>query len=115
LLKATYWADYISASEWAALLDEDGCSPSAKSRLKKKAAGWLIALGRIAVLNPDLFFASVEQALRLYAQQTKSDYPGAMLAGSAMSLDALRGTLEEHDNGVVRVSVEPPGFDESKP
>jgi hypothetical protein len=77
LLKATYWADYISESEWKVVLREEGCSPSAKSRLKKKAAGWLVALGRIAVLNPDLFLAAVEQALRLYAEQTKTEYPAA--------------------------------------
>jgi hypothetical protein len=108
LWKSTYWTDYISASEWAALLSEDSFSPSAKSRLKKKAAGWLIALGRMAALNPELFLAAVEQALRLYAEQTKTEYPKAMFAGAAMNLDLLRETLAEHGNGIVIVTVEPP-------
>jgi hypothetical protein len=114
LLKATYWADYITAAEWEALLGEEGCSPSARSRLKKKAAGWLVALGRIAALNPDLFLASVEQALRLYAEQTRSEYPGAWLAGSVMQLERMRQTLDEHGTGIVSVSVQPPAEDDAK-
>jgi hypothetical protein len=75
LLNATYWADYITEAEWRALLDEPGCSPSAKSRLKKKAAGWNIALGRIAVLNPRLFREITEQSERLYEEQTGVEHP----------------------------------------
>ena len=114
LLKATYWADYISNSEWAVVLGGDGCSPSAKSRLKKKAAGWLVALGRIAVLNPDLFLSAVEQALQLYAEQTKTEYPAAWLAGSAMRLNALRQTLDDHGGAVVTVTIEPPEEEEGE-
>ena len=108
ILRANYWTDYISASEWAALLGEEGCTPSAKSRLKKKAAGWFVALGRIAVLNPDLFLAAVAQALRLYVEQTRSEYPGAWVAGSAMQLERLREMIDEHGAANVGVSVGPP-------
>lgn len=112
ILKATYWADYISTSEWEALLGHEGCSPSAKSRLKKKAAGWIVALGRIASLNPDLFLASVEQALRVYGEQTKTEYPSGWIAGSVMHLDQLRETLSDYGAGVVTVRIEPPFEDD---
>jgi hypothetical protein len=54
-LKETYWVDNITNADWPAVLDDDDASPSAKSRLKKKAAGSLMALQRIALLNPELF------------------------------------------------------------
>jgi hypothetical protein len=114
ILKATYWADFITAAEWEALLGEEGCSPSARSRLKKKAAGWVIALGRIAMLNPDLFMAAVEQALRLYGEQTQSEYPSAWLAGSVWDLERLRQTIDENGSASLRLTIEPPDDDQDE-
>lgn len=73
ILKETYWADFIANAEWAALLEYDDCSPSAKSRLKKKSAGWLIALARIYYLNPRLFAETVEKAAEIYEDQIQDD------------------------------------------
>ncbi len=74
ILRDTWWADLISNSEWKVLLTED-FTPSAKSRLKKKAAGWLIALGRIAVLNPKLYNEVTDEAQRRYEEQIGKPHP----------------------------------------
>jgi hypothetical protein len=71
--KATYWADNITNAEWPCVLDHDDCSPSAKSRLKKKAAGWLIALQRIAVINPELFEEIAAKADETYHPQIEDE------------------------------------------
>jgi hypothetical protein len=73
--KATWWADLITNTEWPALLKEEGFNASARSRLKKKAAGWVIALGRIAYLNPDLFAEVLKRAGKEYREQTESEHP----------------------------------------
>ena len=73
--KAAYWADNITASEWPVVLREDGASRVAKSRLVKKAAGWLMALGRIALINPELFRAIVEKAMTMYREQIGEEHP----------------------------------------
>jgi hypothetical protein len=75
ILKATYWADNIADSEWPAVLRHDDCSPSAKSRLKKKAAGWLMALQRIARLNPEMFEELVAKADGMYRDQVEDEPP----------------------------------------
>jgi len=75
IYRQTWWADLIAASEWRALLREPGFSPSAKSRLKKKAAGWLIALGRIEQLDGELYGAVVADAQRLYREQVGQHHP----------------------------------------
>jgi hypothetical protein len=74
-LKETYWADYITDAEWQALLEHDGCSPSARSRLKKKAAGWYMALGRIAYLNPKLYNEITARSIEMYAEQIGEGHP----------------------------------------
>jgi hypothetical protein len=73
IFKATYWADNIANREWQALLGEEGFDRSAKSRLKKKAAGWLIALARIYYLNPELFEQIAKQAAEAYSEQVEDD------------------------------------------
>jgi hypothetical protein len=73
ILKATYWADNITKAEWPAVLRHDDCSPSAKSRLKKKAAGWLMALQRIAYLHPELFEEIVEKSTTMYRDQVECE------------------------------------------
>ena len=75
LLKATYWADYITEAEWPVVLDHEAATKSNRSRLKRKGAGWLMALGRIAVLNPELFASMLEQARTMYADQVGQEWP----------------------------------------
>jgi len=55
IFKATYWADNITNAQLPVVLEHEGASPVERSRLKKKATGWLMALSRIAYLNPALF------------------------------------------------------------
>jgi hypothetical protein len=71
--KATYWADNIAASEWPAVLRHDDCSPSAKSRLKRRAAGWLMALQRIARIHPELFEEIAAKADDMYREQIEDE------------------------------------------
>jgi hypothetical protein len=73
--KAAYWVDSITAAEWKVILGEDGCSPSARSRLKRKAAGWLVALGRIAMLDVELYNEIAAQSRRLYREQIGERHP----------------------------------------
>ncbi|MGI8796908.1 MAG: hypothetical protein ACR2IR_10075 [Acidimicrobiia bacterium] len=73
VMKATYWADNITNAEWPAVLRHDDCSPSAKSRLKKKAAGWLMALQRIAKINPELFEEIAAKADAMYREQIEEE------------------------------------------
>lgn len=86
ILQATAWADLITNAEWEALLGHDGATAAAKSRLKKKAAHWLIALGRIAYLNPELFKAIAEKAVTTYAEQVEDEYPRAMFTAPIWGL-----------------------------
>lgn len=71
--KATYWADNVTNPEWPALLGHDDCSPSAKSRLKRKAAGWLMALARMQYLNPEMFAEVAARAEGMYSEQIERD------------------------------------------
>jgi hypothetical protein len=75
ILKATYWADNITNTEWPAVLNHDDCSPSARSRLKKKAAGWLMALQRIARINPKLLHEIAVKADEMYRDQIEEEPP----------------------------------------
>jgi hypothetical protein len=75
LYKATYWADNITNGEWPAVLQHDDCSPSARSRLKKKAAGWLMALQRIARIHPGLFEEIAAKADEMYREQVEDEPP----------------------------------------
>lgn len=106
ILKATYWADNVTNAEWPALLDHEGFSPSARSRLKKKAAGWMIALGRIAVLNPELFAEIVERATVTYEEQTETEYPAAGIAGALVSLQTFRNWHEAEAGTTLVASVQ---------
>lgn len=81
LLKSTYWADNYTDAEWPCVLEDtteksETPVPSyVRSRLKKKAAGWIVALGRMAAVNPDLFEEVMEKAVVMYKEQTEKDYP----------------------------------------
>jgi hypothetical protein len=73
VMKAAYWADNITNGEWPAVLQHDDFNPSARSRLKKKGAGWLIALARIAYINPKLFAEITVKAEEMYRDQIETD------------------------------------------
>src|SRR5262249_13946396 len=73
VLKATYWADNVTNAEWPVVLGHDDCSPSARSRLKKKAAGWLMALQRVGRLNPELSEEVVAKADEMYREQVEDE------------------------------------------
>jgi hypothetical protein len=55
--------------------------------LKKKAAGWLMALARIAVLNPELFQAAMADARRTYSAQVKDEYPWVSMVDHMVGLE----------------------------
>lgn len=80
LLKAASWADNITNREWPVVLDEDEATTTNRYRLKKKAAGWMMALARIAVLNPELLRSAADLAREMYADQVGETYPWADLA-----------------------------------
>ncbi len=75
MLKATVWADNIANSEWPVVLHEEEAKPYNRSRLKKKAAGWIMALQRIARLHPELFEEIADLAQRTYQEQIQEEPP----------------------------------------
>lgn len=77
VLKANAWADMITNAEWPVVLGHSDASKFAKARLKKKVAFWMIAMARIAVLNPELFAAAADFARSTYSEQVEEDYPVA--------------------------------------
>jgi hypothetical protein len=87
IYKATYWADNIAASEWPVVLRHDDASKANRSRLKKKGAGWIMALARIAVINPELFKAMCDQARTMYADQVEDDFPWTSMIPALMGED----------------------------
>lgn len=91
LFKQAKWADNITNAEWLVVLQRDGATAPNKSKLKRKAAGWLMALGRIAVLHPDLFKAICEQARSMYAEQVEQKYPWNYIAPGLAGLDRPEG------------------------
>lgn len=96
VFKATYWADNIAASEWPVVLRHADAKRYNKARLKKKAAGWLMALGRISAINPALMDEITEQARALYQQQIEHQYPWGRLA---LGLSGLKS--DEDDDLVI--------------
>jgi hypothetical protein len=72
-LKAAYWADNITSAQWPVVLQHDDFSPVEKSRLKKKAAGWVMALERIARIHPELFTDIVKKAEAMYREQIEAE------------------------------------------
>jgi hypothetical protein len=74
ILKATKWADLITNAEWPVML-QDVRNPPVRSRLKRKIVHWLMAMGRIAALNPQLYNQAVAEARALYREQIGKDHP----------------------------------------
>ena len=75
VLRETYWADNITNAEWPAVLRHDGVKAYAKSRLKKKAVGWVMALSRIVRLHPALGAQVLREADALYRRQIREEPP----------------------------------------
>jgi len=74
-LRETYWSDNITNTEWPVLLKEPGTKAPTKSKLKKKAVGWLMAFGRIVAVNDALAVAILHQADKLYREQLRAEPP----------------------------------------
>lgn len=73
--RETYWADNIANAEWPAVLRHDGAKAYVKSKLKRKAVGWVMALSRIVWLNPALGADILRAADHLYREQIREDPP----------------------------------------
>lgn len=76
IYKATYWADNITNAEWPLVLSHQGeWTAPVKSRFIKKAAGWIMALSRLAWLNPGLYAQVVTKAKQMYVDQVEEEFP----------------------------------------
>jgi hypothetical protein len=69
VMRANAWADNITNAEWPAVLRHEGVKAYVRSKLKRKAIGWLMAFSRIARLNPPLAIEIMEGVDRLYREQ----------------------------------------------
>jgi hypothetical protein len=74
ILKATKWADLLTNAEWPVML-QNVRNPPVRSRLKKKIVHWLMIMGRIAALNPELLVQALREADALYLEQTGAPHP----------------------------------------
>jgi len=105
LVKTTYWCDYVTSSEWPALLGEEGFSPSARSRLKKKAAGWAIVLGRMAALNPELLAEVLQRARSEYERLTETPYPGVAISAEVVFPDTAKAWRERNSEATIEIGI----------
>lgn len=101
--RETYWADNITNAEWPVVLRHDGVKAYVRSRLKKKAVGWLVALSRIVRLNPKFGAQVLREADALYRKQVQEEppIPWARLADlieMGWSQDGLEGWLQPLGN-----------------
>ena len=75
--KKTWWCDLLTESEWRTILDSN--PPSYKqvvrSKLKKKVVAWIIALGRVATFDTDLYNEATKQARELYKELCDVEHP----------------------------------------
>jgi hypothetical protein len=75
VLRETYWADNITKAEWPVVLRHDGVKAYVRSKLKKKAVGWVVALSRMVWLNPEFGAQVLRDADALYRKQIEEDPP----------------------------------------
>jgi len=76
LLKETYWADNITEREWDLLLGQPTPYKGVvRSRLKRKAVGWLMALARISCFDPMLYDEITKEAEETYRRQIGMPIP----------------------------------------
>jgi hypothetical protein len=73
--RATYWADLITNAEWPVVLGHEGVKRYVKSKLKKKAVGWVMALSRMLTLNPEFGAQVLREADALYREQIEQEPP----------------------------------------
>jgi len=74
-LRETYWSANITNTEWPVVLKKPDTKAPTKSKLKKKAVGWLMAFGRIVAINDALAVAILHQADKLYREQLRAEPP----------------------------------------
>jgi hypothetical protein len=110
LLNACYWADNLTATEWPVML-EQRTDKRVKSRMKRKIAGWLMILARIAYLNPDLFKAACADARKLYGEQVREDYPWADIVPNLVGLEDADADADEYVVTVSRHPLDPDGYE----
>jgi hypothetical protein len=91
IYKATKWADLLTNAEWPVMLQKARNAP-VRSRMKKKIVHWLMILGRIAALNPELFRQAALEAMALYEEQTGREHPlfAATPGGYVMMLASVK-------------------------
>jgi hypothetical protein len=82
ILRETRWADNFTNAEWPVVLRHDGVKPYIRSKLKKKAVGWVMALSRMVLLNRSFAAQVLREADALYRQQIEDEppVPWALLA-----------------------------------
>jgi hypothetical protein len=74
IYRAHRWMDLITNAEWPVLLQRVRNAP-VKSRLKRKLTWWLMALGRVAEIQPDLYDQAATDAKALFEQQFGRPHP----------------------------------------
>jgi hypothetical protein len=72
--RAHRWMDLITNAEWPVLLQTVRNS-SVRSRLKRKVVWWLMATGRIAEIQPELYNQAVDEAKALFEKQFGRAHP----------------------------------------
>jgi hypothetical protein len=75
LLRDTYSADNITNAEWPVVLRHEGVKRYVKSKFKKKAVGWVMALSRLIRINPELAVQALREADAMYREQVEEDPP----------------------------------------
>lgn len=77
IYKKTWWCDLLTNAEWRTILKNN--PPSYKkvvrSRLKKKMAGWFIALGRVSIFDPALYNDAVKLSMKLFEELCQMPHP----------------------------------------
>lgn len=97
VLWTTYWTDNLTATEWPVALQHDGVKGYIRSKLKKKAAGWLVALGRIAAQNPELAREICTKARAMYLNQIDEEYPWHVITAGLSGLPVYREVHRDED------------------
>jgi len=74
--RKTWWCDLLTEREWLVILNQSSRHRAVvRSILKRKMTGWLMALGRVATFDPDLYNEAVRSAKELYRELCDSEHP----------------------------------------
>jgi hypothetical protein len=90
LQRRLYWSDFISEAQWERLLGKRTDAPT-RSKLKRKAIGWLMALNRIAVLDRELAIEIMDRAGKLYEEQVTEPGGGSAMINWNVLAEEARG------------------------